>query len=102
MRSRRPRAPRRPMRLQASLRREDRDDSDDALREGLERSRRPRGRRRTAMLYVDLHLVHEVTSPQAFDGLRARGLRVRRPDLTIATTDHSTPTTPRSFPIVDK
>jgi len=55
-----------------------------------------------ALLFIDLHLVHEVTSPQAFDGLRARGLRVRRPDLTIATTDHSTPTTPRSLPIVDK
>ena len=54
------------------------------------------------LLYIDLHLVHEVTSPQAFDGLRARGLKVRRPDLTIATTDHSTPTTPRSLPIVDK
>jgi 3-isopropylmalate/(R)-2-methylmalate dehydratase large subunit len=45
-----------------------------------------------AVLYVDLHLVHEVTSPQAFDGLRARGLRVRRPERTIATMDHSTPT----------
>src|ERR1700730_5425346 len=55
-----------------------------------------------ALLYADLHLVHEVTSPQAFDGLRRRGLKVRRPDVTIATTDHSTPTTPRSFPIVDK
>jgi len=54
------------------------------------------------LLYIDLHLVHEVTSPQAFDGLRARGLKVRRPDLTIATTDHSTPTTPRGLPIVDK
>ncbi len=54
-----------------------------------------------ALLYIDLHLVHEVTSPQAFSGLRARGLRVRRPDLTFATTDHSTPTTPRSLPIVD-
>ena len=54
-----------------------------------------------ALLYIDLHLVHEVTSPQAFAGLRARGLRVRRPDLTLATTDHSTPTTPRSLPIVD-
>jgi 3-isopropylmalate/(R)-2-methylmalate dehydratase large subunit len=54
------------------------------------------------LLYIDLHLVHEVTSPQAFEDLRARGLKVRRPDLTIATTDHSTPTTPRSFPIVDK
>jgi len=55
-----------------------------------------------ALLYIDLHLVHEVTSPQAFDGLRSRGLKVRRPDLTIATTDHSTPTTPRGLPIVDK
>ena len=50
-----------------------------------------------ALLYIDLHLVHEVTSPQAFDGLRERGLKVRRPDLTIATTDHSTPTTPRGL-----
>src|SRR5271169_2833227 len=55
-----------------------------------------------ALLYIDLHLVHEVTSPQAFDGLRRRGLKVRRPDLTVATTDHSTPTTPRGLPIVDQ
>ena len=55
----------------------------------------------SALLYIDLHLVHEVTSPQAFDGLRRRGLKVRRPDLTIATTDHSTPTTPRGLPILD-
>ncbi|MEO7142352.1 MAG: 3-isopropylmalate dehydratase large subunit [Bryobacteraceae bacterium] len=55
-----------------------------------------------SLLYIDLHLVHEVTSPQAFDGLRQRGLKVRRPDLTFATTDHSTPTTPRSLPILDK
>jgi len=55
-----------------------------------------------ALMYVDLHLVHEVTSPQAFDGLRKRGLKVRRADLTIATTDHSTPTTPRGLPILDK
>src|ERR1700723_3038284 len=55
-----------------------------------------------ALLYVDLPLVHEVTSPQAFDGLRKRGLKVRRPDLTIATTDHSTPTTARGLPILDK
>ncbi len=48
-----------------------------------------------AVLYVDLHLVHEVTSPQAFTVLRERGLPVRRPDLTVATMDHSTPTTPR-------
>jgi 3-isopropylmalate/(R)-2-methylmalate dehydratase large subunit len=55
-----------------------------------------------ALLYIDLHLVHEVTSPQAFDGLRSRGLKVRRPDLTLATCDHSTPTTPKSMPIVDQ
>ncbi len=55
-----------------------------------------------ALLYIDLHPVHEVTSPQAFDGLRRRGLKVRRPDLTIATTDHSTPTTPRGLPILDR
>jgi 3-isopropylmalate/(R)-2-methylmalate dehydratase large subunit len=54
-----------------------------------------------AMLYVDLHLVHEVTSPQAFDGLRARGLRIRRPDRTVATMDHSTPTLPRKLAVVD-
>jgi 3-isopropylmalate/(R)-2-methylmalate dehydratase large subunit len=54
------------------------------------------------LLFIDLHLVHEVTSPQAFAGLRSRGLRVRRPDLTFATVDHSTPTTPRSLPIVDQ
>ncbi len=47
-----------------------------------------------ALLYVDLHLVHEVTSPQAFDGLRTSGRRVRRPDLTVATMDHNVPTTP--------
>jgi len=54
-----------------------------------------------SLLYIDLHLVHEVTSPQAFSGLRERGLKVRRPQNTFATTDHSTPTTPRSLPIVD-
>ena len=48
-----------------------------------------------AVLYIDLHLVHEVTSPQAFSLLRERGLRVRRPDRTLSTMDHSTPTTPR-------
>ncbi len=53
-------------------------------------------------LAVDLHLIHEVTSPQAFDGLRARGLRVRRPDLTLATVDHSIPTTDRTLPILDQ
>jgi len=55
-----------------------------------------------ALLYIDLHLVHEVTSPQAFSGLRERGLKVRRPDLTFGTTDHSIPTHDRSLPIVDK
>ncbi len=54
------------------------------------------------LLYIDLHLVHEVTSPQAFSGLRERGLKVRRPDLTLATSDHSIPTTDRSLPILDK
>jgi 3-isopropylmalate/(R)-2-methylmalate dehydratase large subunit len=48
-----------------------------------------------AILYVDLHLIHEVTSPQAFTALRERGLKVRRPERTVATMDHSTPTTPR-------
>ena len=53
------------------------------------------------LLFIDLHLVHEVTSPQAFSGLRERGLKARRPDLTIGTTDHSIPTHDRSLPIVD-
>jgi 3-isopropylmalate/(R)-2-methylmalate dehydratase large subunit len=53
------------------------------------------------LLFIDLHLVHEVTSPQAFQGLRERGLKVRRPDLTIATADHSIPTSDRSLPILD-
>src|ERR1700724_1485371 len=53
------------------------------------------------LLYIDLHLVHEVTSPQAFESLRQRRLKVRRPDLTFATTDHSIPTTDRSLPILD-
>ncbi|MBI3734330.1 MAG: 3-isopropylmalate dehydratase large subunit [Chloroflexi bacterium] len=54
-----------------------------------------------AVLYIDLHLVHEVTSPQAFSGLRARGLQVRRPDKTVATLDHSTPTKDLHLPIAD-
>jgi 3-isopropylmalate/(R)-2-methylmalate dehydratase large subunit len=54
-----------------------------------------------AILYIDLHLVHEVTSPQAFTGLRQRGLKVRRPDRTLATMDHSIPTTPIDVPIAD-
>src|SRR5215813_5872195 len=53
------------------------------------------------LLYIDLHLVHEVTSPQAFDGLRANGRRVRQPLRTVATVDHNIPTTPRGLPIVD-
>src|SRR3954453_557485 len=44
------------------------------------------------LLYIDLHLVHEVTSPQAFDGLRVAGRKVRRPDRTLATADHNVPT----------
>jgi 3-isopropylmalate/(R)-2-methylmalate dehydratase large subunit len=55
-----------------------------------------------ALLYIDLHLVHEVTSPQAFEGLRLTGRPVRRPDLTLATMDHNVPTTDRSLPIVDQ
>jgi 3-isopropylmalate/(R)-2-methylmalate dehydratase large subunit len=54
-----------------------------------------------AILYIDLHLVHEVSSPQAFAGLREKGLRVRRPSQTIATLDHSIPTTPLGVPIQD-
>jgi 3-isopropylmalate/(R)-2-methylmalate dehydratase large subunit len=54
-----------------------------------------------ALLYIDLHLVHEVTSPQAFDGLRAANRHVRRPDLTVATVDHNVPTTDRSLPNPD-
>jgi len=53
------------------------------------------------LLYIDLHLVHEVTSPQAFDGLRVAGRPVRRPDLTIATEDHNTPTLEIDKPIAD-
>ena len=54
------------------------------------------------LLYIDLHLVHEVTSPQAFDGLRLAGRPVRRPDLTIATEDHNVPTVGIELPIADK
>jgi len=53
------------------------------------------------LIFIDLHLCHEVTSPQAFSTLRERGLKVRRPDLTVATMDHSTPTTSRELPIAD-
>src|SRR6201991_4473630 len=61
----------------------------------------------TCLLYIDRHLVHEVTSPQAFEGLRANGRSVRRPDLTLAVPDHNLPTTPRvdaagrAIPIAD-
>ena len=55
-----------------------------------------------AIIYVDLHLVHEVTSPQAFDGLRMAGRKVRRPDLTVCTADHNVPTSDRSLPIADE
>jgi 3-isopropylmalate/(R)-2-methylmalate dehydratase large subunit len=55
-----------------------------------------------SLLYIDRHYVHEVTSPQAFDGLRINKRNVRRPDLTFATVDHNVPTTNRSLPIVDQ
>ncbi|HUU49147.1 MAG TPA: 3-isopropylmalate dehydratase large subunit [Nitrosopumilaceae archaeon] len=55
-----------------------------------------------SLIYVDRHLVHEVTSPQAFDGLRMNNRTVRRPDLTIATMDHNVPTNDRSLPILDQ
>ena len=54
----------------------------------------PESDERPAILYIDLHLIHEVTSPQAFDVLREKGLKVRRPDLSLATLDHSIPTGP--------
>ena len=56
---------------------------------------------RPVLLYIDLHLVHEVTSPQAFEGLRLARRKVRRTDLTFATLDHNIPTTDRLLPIVD-
>jgi len=56
---------------------------------------------RPTLLYVDLHLVHEVTSPQAFEGLRINNRKIRRPELTFATMDHNVPTTDRSLPIED-
>ena len=55
-----------------------------------------------ALIYIDLHLVHEVTSPQAFEGLRLAGRRVRRPDLTFATVDHAIPTVNRNLPFNDR
>src|SRR5437879_9863949 len=56
---------------------------------------------RPPLLYIDLHLVHDVTSPQAFDGLRAAGRAVRQPSRTVATVDHNIPTEPRGTPITD-
>jgi len=56
---------------------------------------------RSPLIYIDLHLVHEVTSPQAFDGLRAAGRPVRQPSRTVATVDHNVPTEPRGTPILD-
>ena len=56
---------------------------------------------RSPILYIDLHLVHEVTSPQAFDGLRAAGRKLRQPARTVATVDHNIPTEPRGTPITD-
>src|SRR6185295_11927168 len=55
----------------------------------------------TCLIYIDRHLVHEVTSPQAFEGLRLAGRKVRRPDLTLAVADHNVPTTDRSQGIAD-
>jgi 3-isopropylmalate/(R)-2-methylmalate dehydratase large subunit len=55
-----------------------------------------------SLIYIDRHLIHEVTSPQAFEGLRLSGRKVRRPDLTFATMDHNVPTTNRSLPIIDQ
>ena len=55
-----------------------------------------------ALIYIDSHLIHEGTSPQAFAGLRAEGRKVRRPDLTFAVMDHSVPTTDRTLPIIDQ
>ena len=69
--------------------------------EDLGRPRRHAGSRAPAVLAVDLHLIHEVTSPQAFSELRERGLRVRRPGQTVATADHSIPTHDRSLPMLD-
>jgi 3-isopropylmalate/(R)-2-methylmalate dehydratase large subunit len=54
-----------------------------------------------SLIYIDRHLIHEVTSPQAFTGLKQRGRRVRRPDLTFATMDHNVPTTKRSIPLIE-
>jgi 3-isopropylmalate/(R)-2-methylmalate dehydratase large subunit len=68
----------------------------------VDRSKQERNESGQSLIYVDRHLIHEVTSPQAFEGLRQAGRRVRRPDLTIATVDHNVPTTDRSLPILDQ
>src|SRR5712671_4830111 len=56
---------------------------------------------RSPIIYIDLHLVHEVTSPQAFEGLRVSGRKLRQPSRTVATVDHNIPTEPRGTPITD-
>jgi homoaconitase/3-isopropylmalate dehydratase large subunit len=84
----------------AKLRR-DLHDCQDSLRKDLGQSRRLQEQGKPSLLYIDRHLIHEGTSPQAFSGLRAEGRKVRRPDLTFAVMDHSVPTTDRTLPIID-
>ena len=67
-----------------------------------DRSKPERDESGQSLIYIDRHLIHEVTSPQAFESMRQAGRRVRRPDLTIATVDHNIPTTDRSLPILDQ
>ena len=68
----------------------------------VDRSKLERNEGGQSLIYIDRHLIHEVTSPQAFESMRQAGRRVRRPDLTIATVDHNIPTTDRSLPILDQ
>ena len=68
----------------------------------VDRSKQESNESGQSLIYIDRHLIHEVTSPQAFESLRQVGRRVRRPDLTIATVDHNIPTTDRSLPIIDQ
>jgi 3-isopropylmalate/(R)-2-methylmalate dehydratase large subunit len=68
----------------------------------VDRSKLERNESGQSLIYIDRHLIHEVTSPQAFESMRQAGRRVRRPDLTIATVDHNIPTTDRSLPILDQ